>query len=78
MLKNKGEMGNALLLVLMVIVIFSVVGIGLITMNFSATKQFSKKEEQVQARHQAEMGVLHYKAEIDKAVNGYAPEVTCY
>ncbi|MFS0575375.1 hypothetical protein AB1K83_07070 [Sporosarcina sp. 179-K 3D1 HS] len=75
MQKNLNELGNALLLVLMVIVIFSVLGLGLITLNVSATKQFAKKEEQVQARHQAEMGVLHYKAEIDKAVNGYIPEL---
>ena len=60
------EHGNALLMVLMVVVVFTILGVGLLTMNASASKQFDKKEEQVQARHQAEMGVLHYKAELNE------------
>ena len=65
------ERGSALLMVLMIVVIFTVLGLGLLSMNISASKQFSMKEEQVQARHLAEMGILHYKAEIDKAVKNY-------
>jgi hypothetical protein len=63
---NANENGNALLMVLMVVVVFTILGVGLLSMNASASKQFDKKEEKVQARHQAEMGVLHYKAEVNE------------
>ena len=66
------ERGSALLIVLMLVVIFTVLGLGLLTMNISASKQFSKKEEQVQARHMAEMGLLHYKKEINNEVMSYS------
>ena len=62
------ERGGALLMVLMLVVIFTILGVSLLSMNTSASKQFDKKEEQVQARHQAEMGILHYKAEVNKLV----------
>ena len=65
------ERGGALLVVLLLVVVFKVVGMGLLTMNISAAKQFNKKEEQVQARHLAEMGVLHYKAEVKQTVDDY-------
>ena len=44
------------------------------SMNISAAKQFNNKEEQIQARHQAENGLLHYKAMIDKKVESYSFE----
>lgn len=62
------ERGGALLMVLLIVLVFSILGMSLLAMNISAAKQFNKKEETVQARHQAEMGVLHYKAEIEKHV----------
>ncbi|CAM3109157.1 hypothetical protein FITA111629_03955 [Filibacter tadaridae] len=68
---GNNEHGGALAMVLMIIVVFTVLGIGLLTMNISATKQFHKKGEQVQARHLAEMGVLHYKAEVGKTLKEY-------
>ena len=75
---RNNEHGSALLMVLLLVLVFTILGMGLLSMNISATKQFNKKEEQVQARHLAEMGVLHYKAEINRKVeehnnliNGY-------
>ncbi len=68
MVISKNERGGALLLVLMLVVIFSVLGMGVLMLNISASKQLSKKEEQIQARHLAEMGIMHYKAEVEKIV----------
>ena len=65
----QNEKGYALLLVMLMVVLFTIMGMGLLAMNMNAAKQFNTKEEQVQARHQAEMGVLHYKAEIEKNFN---------
>ncbi|WP_298830496.1 hypothetical protein [uncultured Planococcus sp.] len=64
--RHQNEKGYALLLVMLMVVLFTIMGMGLLAMNMNAAKQFNTKEEQVQARHQAEMGVLHYKAEIEK------------
>lgn len=66
MKRIRSEKGYALLLVMLLVVLFTIIGMGLLAMNMNAAKQFKSKEEQVQARHQAEMGVLHYKAEIEK------------
>ncbi len=65
-IKNN-ENGSALLMVLLLMLVFTILGMGLLTMNISAAKQFNK-EEQVQARHFAEMGVLHYKADVEELV----------
>ncbi len=65
------ERGGTLVMVLLLVIVFTIVGIGLLTMNISASKQFDKKEEQVQARHLAEMGILHYQAAVDEAVRAY-------
>ncbi|AOV07590.1 hypothetical protein [Sporosarcina ureilytica] len=69
MINRKDERGSTLLIVLLLVAVFSILGIGLLSMNISASKQFNKKEEQVQARHLAEMGVLHYQAMISDMVN---------
>lgn len=66
------ERGGALLMVLMLVVVLTVLGMGLMSMNISASKQFDKKEKQVQARHQAEMGLLHYKSNIKEEVKKYS------
>lgn len=72
------EKGYALLMVLMLILLFTVLGIGLLAMNMNAAKQFNMKEEQVQARHQAEMGVLHYEAILkDKVATSTSVALTC-
>ncbi|TAA70478.1 hypothetical protein [Planococcus salinarum] len=60
----KNEKGYALLMVLMLILLFTVLGMGLMATNMNSAKQFNMKEEQVQARHQAEMGLLHYKSRV--------------
>ncbi|MBT2569227.1 hypothetical protein [Planococcus sp. ISL-110] len=66
MRRIRNEKGYALLLVMLMVVLFTIMGMGLLAMNMNAAKQFNTKEEQVQARHQAEMGILHYQAEIEK------------
>lgn len=58
----KNDKGYALLMVLMMIILFTVLGMALMATNMNSAKQFSLKENQVQARHQAEMGILHYNA----------------
>ncbi len=68
---TNNERGSALLLVLLLLLVFSILGVGLLSMNISAAKQLNKKEEQVQARHLAEMGVLHYKAEVKKMIENH-------
>lgn len=67
------QKGYALLMVLMLILLFTVLGMGLLAMNMNASKQFNLKEEQVQARHQAEMGVLHYQKELEKYIAANKP-----
>jgi len=64
----RNEKGYALLFVMLLVVLFTIMGMGLFTMNMNAAKQFSMKEQQVGARHQAEMGVLHYKAELAETI----------
>ncbi|TWT08962.1 hypothetical protein [Planomicrobium sp. CPCC 101079] len=64
----QNDKGYALLLVMLLVVLFSILGLGLLALNMNAATQFTTKEEQVQARHQAEMGVLHYKAQLEKIV----------
>lgn len=66
-LKNN-ENGYALLMVIILVLLFTTLGMGLLVMNINASKQFNLKEDQVQARHQAEMGVLHYKAILEDKV----------
>ncbi|WP_422123000.1 hypothetical protein DHX103_14840 [Planococcus sp. X10-3] len=71
MKNTKNESGYALLMVIMLVLLFTTLGMGLLAMNINASKQFNNKEEQVQARHQAEMGLLHYQAEVKKKVEEY-------
>lgn len=68
-MKNKlNENGYALMMVMMLVLLFTTLGLGLLALNINASKQFNLKEEQVQARHQAEMGVLHYQKELEKYI----------
>ncbi|PKH11444.1 hypothetical protein [Planomicrobium sp. MB-3u-38] len=74
----KNEKGYALLMVLMLILLFTVLGMGLMATNMNSAKQFSTKENQVQARHQAEMGVLHYGVVLeDKVKRSSATAISC-
>ncbi|HSI68291.1 MAG TPA: hypothetical protein VK947_12770 [Planococcus sp. (in: firmicutes)] len=67
----KNERGYALLMVLMLILLFTVLGMSLMATNMNSAKQFSTKESQVQARHYAEMGLLHYQVLVDDVVKEY-------
>lgn len=73
MLKNN-EKGSTLIVVLLLVIVITILGAALLSMNMSATKQFTNKEEQVQARHLAEMGVSHYQAKISDVVNEHNTE----
>lgn len=74
----KNEEGYALLMVLMLIILFTVLGMGLMATNMNSAAQFNTKEEQVQARHQAEMGVLHYSAMLkDKIISSSTTPLKC-
>lgn len=78
MSRIQNEKGYALLLVMLLVVLFTIIGMGLLVMNMNAAKQFDTKEAQVQARHQAEMGVLHYKSALEKFVEDSPSKgVTC-
>ncbi|WP_394119704.1 hypothetical protein [Planococcus donghaensis] len=68
MSRIQNQKGYALLLVMLMVVLFTLMGMGLLAMNMNAAKQFNTKEEQIQARNQAEMGVLHYKASAEKLI----------
>lgn len=64
----RNERGGSLLIVLLILVIFTLLGLSALAMNLTATKQLNKKGNMAQSRHLAEMGILHYKADIDNAV----------
>lgn len=68
---KNNENGYALLMVILLVLLFTTLGMGLLAMNINASKQFNNKEEQVQARHLAEMGLLHYKAEVKDKIKDY-------
>lgn len=67
----KNENGYALLFVMLLVMLFTILGLGLLLSNVNASKQFSLKEDQVQARHYAEMGLLHYQALVEETVELY-------
>ena len=69
------EGGYALLMVMMLMMLFTVIGLGLLATNINASKQSSTKEGHVQARHYAEMGVLHYQAAIKKELKDNQNEI---
>lgn len=73
----KTQKGYALLLVMLLVVLFTILGMGLLTMNMNASKQFNLKEEQVQARHLAEMGLLHYQSVLEKSVSANKTDLKC-
>lgn len=72
----ENQKGYALIMVMLLILIFTTLGMGLLAMNMNAAKQFNTKEDQVQARHYAEMGLLHYQALIGNVVNQYKFKAT--
>ncbi len=61
-MKNiKNENGMALVTVLLMITVFSILGMAVISLSISNTKQVTKTEEEMQAVDLAEMGVIYYK-----------------
>lgn len=73
----KNQKGYALLLVMLLVVLFTILGVGLLTMNMNASKQFNMKEDQVQARHLAEMGLLHYQTALEKSIIANKTNLKC-
>ncbi|QAA22886.1 type II secretion system protein [Sporolactobacillus terrae] len=60
----KKESGYALVIVLLVITVFSVLGLTVMSISFNHSKQFSKEKAQTQALNAAEMGLKAYDYEI--------------
>src|SRR6476620_5987891 len=60
-MKLKNENGMALVTVLLMITVFSILGMAVISLSISNTKQVAKTEQEVQAVDLAEMGVIYYK-----------------
>lgn len=71
----KNQHGSTLAIALMVLVIFTILGFGLFTLNTSASKQFENTEQKVQARHFAEMGLVHYKSNASIAIDLYNEKI---
>ncbi len=57
----KNEKGMALVTVLLMITVFSILGMAVISLSISNTKQVTKTEGEMQAVDLAEMGVIYYK-----------------
>lgn len=55
------QRGSSLVVVLLIIASFSIIGITLMALNSTTTKQVSKTGEDIQATNAAEMGVVHLK-----------------
>lgn len=77
MLKDN-EKGSTLVMVLLITVVITILGVSLFAMNISASKQFTKKEQQVQARHLAEMGIMHYHNKVDEDVEAFTADKRNY
>ena len=73
----KNQRGYALLMVMLLVILFTIIGMGLLTMNINASKQFNLKENQVEARHLSEMGILHYQNVLEKAVRANTIDLKC-
>lgn len=58
------EKGSSLLVVLLVMTVFTIVGLGLMGLNVNTSKQVSKTGNDLQATNLAEMGAYHLKGEV--------------
>lgn len=61
MKKVKNEKGMALVTVLLMITVFTILGMAVISLSISNTKQVTKTDGEMQAVDLAEMGVIYYK-----------------
>ncbi|NMD70534.1 hypothetical protein HHO41_09540 [Bacillus sp. DNRA2] len=57
----RNQKGSSLVVVLLIIASFSIIGITLMALNTTTTKQVTKTGEDIQATNVAEMGVVHLK-----------------
>ena len=57
----KQEKGFSLIIVLLAVVIFSVMGLSLFTLNYSNAKQISLTKDELLATNLAEMGIIYYE-----------------
>ncbi|WP_318508183.1 hypothetical protein [Bacillus sp. T3] len=62
------ENGSSLIVVLLVVAVFSILGLSLITLTASTTTQVSKTGNNLKATNVAEMGVVHLQEEIHQIV----------
>lgn len=71
--RRKTESGYALIVVLLVITVFSILGLTVMSVSFNHSKQFSKETTQTQALNVAEMGLKAYDKKINLNIDGLAP-----
>lgn len=62
------EKGAAMATVLLIALLFVTLGLILMSMNLASAKQFTKKEQTIQARHLAEMGITDFKTRVEDVV----------
>lgn len=83
-MKNlKNEHGIALVIVLLMITVFSIIGMAIISLSISNTKQVQTTKQEMQAVDLAEMGVIYYKnafiqnasAELQSAITNSITEI---
>ncbi|MDF2945858.1 MAG: hypothetical protein K0S51_537 [Bacillales bacterium] len=67
----KNEKGNALIIVLLLITVFSILYMSIIGFTFNNAKQINRTEERFQAVSLAEMGVEYYRTAINAIVGSY-------
>ena len=74
----KEEKGAALVVVLLMMTIFTILGLGLLAQNIHSAKQFNKTGDRLKATHLAEMGVVYtetkFKQQIDQIVEEWEEE----
>lgn len=66
---QKRESGYALVIVLLVITVFSILGLGLISGSFTHSTQFNKEILKTKATNVAEMGLKEYNQSLKKTIN---------
>lgn len=65
----RNEYAMALVTVLLIITVFSIVGLSVMSLSISNAKQVTKTEQEMQAVDLAEMGVVYYKSAFIKKAN---------
>jgi hypothetical protein len=68
---SKTENGSSLLMVLLIVTIFSILGLSLIGINLNTSKQVARTGNDLRATNLAEMGVVHIKEEFHGIIKGH-------